>query len=95
MSISLPPNLKKVLTELMKLASLDFFFVEMMNENIFNFTPTDAFNDNAEVAGYETSNFIENLGSSFYIFIFALLFSIFLLIVNPKYKPSDEFSIKS
>ena len=63
-SVNMPPNCYKVMIAIMKLTNLDIFPTESFLQDVFSFkAETSSLNAVFEQAGYESSNFVMELGA--------------------------------
>lgn len=69
-SLNFPANGSQLLTKLIEVSSFSLLPMDHINNLVFNFTETDALNPTFDDIGYNTVNFLENLGS---LFIFMLI----------------------
>ena len=77
-NIVLPANAMSSFDVLVQIVSFDYFpIAEVFN---MGFTPTPAFTPNFEYLGYETYNFIENMGSIILFMWIGGLFFLYLVI---------------
>ena len=73
----LPENMLVILAEVNKACNFDFYNTETMYETLFGFEETESFSQKFEEAGFEGSNFINQIGP---VFIFIVLFPMWILI---------------
>jgi len=78
LQIQIPANLSMLLKTLMDIANFDFMPSGEIFEAMFNFTPTDPYLENFEQGGFETANFILNLGT---LFIAVMILSVLMMII--------------
>ena len=69
-----PLNVRSVLIKILKLCNFDLFQTEKLYELIFDFTETQPFNDIFEEAEYDSSNYIQLIGTLFILAIFYIIF---------------------
>jgi hypothetical protein len=69
-SFILPANAQLLLVKLIDVSSFNLLPMDKINKLVFNFTETDALNHRFDEIGYNSMNFLENLGS---LFIFMLI----------------------
>jgi hypothetical protein len=84
-TINLPLNLANVFSEFLSVATFDILPSEKLTDAIFrreSFSEKvlDPLNERFELNSYTSSNFIYNMGSSFYFVVFVLVISLILLI---------------
>ena len=71
-SVVMPVNVSSIMITIMHITNLDVVN-EYVGEDLFelmNFSETDPFNENFDAAGYQSSNFIIELGPLFFIVVF-------------------------
>ena len=81
-SVKMPVNCYQVMISIMKLTNLDIIPVEDLIQSFFNFqVDTSPLSDVFEEAGYESSNFLMELGALLVIMICSVLLYILRFII--------------
>lgn len=91
-AFQIPFNAQMLMISILDLVSLEFIDTGFLLEEIFDFRETDAFGTyedeyGGEVSqfaesGFETSNFIELLGSVFFVIILTVAFQLFISLLK-------------
>ena len=75
-SVSMPVNAQTILIEIMKLTNLDIIETNWLTDKLINLTYWPAFLLTFEEVGYDTTNFIIELGPLLYIILASALYAI-------------------
>ena len=67
----LPGNAVEFFTQILKIAMLEVLPIGMLYDKHFHFTKTDPINLNFEAVGFESTNFLKNIGSMILPIVFS------------------------
>ena len=94
-AVEMPLNAEEILIAILGFTNLDLIETEWLTSFIFNFEESEPFNDRFSEAGYQTSNFIIELGLIFFIAVAFLIFVSFNKLVKLCSKKCQNAKIKT
>jgi len=93
--VFIPSNASFLLSVIMDIANLNVLLTDDIYGEMFNFTQTEPYRENFGFAGYETSNYILNLGTMFLIILVFMVIICFTFLLSCHLARSSEASYLS
>ena len=91
----LPGNAVEFFRQILKIAMLEVLPIGMLYDKHFHFTKTDPINLNFEAVGFESTNFLKNIGSMILPLVFLVVLSIMVIVLYPFRKHRIYKKVKS
>jgi len=82
MNTAFPANATLLYQVIMQIAAFDILPMDDIYRPIFDFTPTEPINLNFYLAGYESLNFLECLGSAFFVGLYLTVLILLTVLVK-------------